>query len=395
MPPLQEIEIRTQAEAEARYGEYLAYVEDAYSRAERGEFHLAPPAILWVAITENCNLKCVGCYTEGLFKKVYIDVADMRRLLSSVGSGFECISLTEGEAFLHPKLCDIIEICKEHHPDADVWVISNGTIPIKGRYRRAVSLIDRLGLSIDGATKATYEGIRVGANFERFIENVREIVAIRKETGFPRHLGFSFTATRTNLPELAGVVRLAHALGVPLVWAQPMEIKNEEVGRRIAAIHIDTMPKPEIRRLMEEAQAEAKRLGVQFHSAVALWPDEEEVTDKTGSEDLSDGFAAVRQEIVDELAVRMCQYTWREDFQFLKVGEAFQIVPCCYMDRSAAGILAKRYGFSYDQLPTSDALFNSAEFWRFRRDLALGKMGDVCGMCQAAKTYPWEPGNGA
>jgi MoaA/NifB/PqqE/SkfB family radical SAM enzyme len=390
MPPRQEIAIRTQAEAEARYGEYLAYVEDAYVKAQRGEFHLEPPAILWLAITENCNLKCVGCYTEGLFKKVYIDVADVRRLLSSVGSGFQCISLTEGEAFLHPKLCDIIEICKELHPDADVWVISNGTIPIKGRYRQAVSLIDRLGLSIDGATKPTYEGIRVGANFERFIENVRDIVAIRKETGFPRHLGFSFTATRTNLPELAGVVRLAHELGVPLVWAQPMEIKNAEVGRRIADIYIETLPKREIRRLMEEARDEAKRLGVRFHSATALWP---EIPDEAEGEP-EETRAATGQEIIDELAVRMCRYTWREDFQFLKVGEKFQIVPCCYMDRSAAGILAKRYGFDYGEVPTADALFNSAEFWRFRRDLALGKMGDVCGTCQAAKSYAWEPETG-
>src|SRR5262249_33725271 len=130
---------------------------------------------------------------------------------------------------------------------------------------------------------------------------------------------------------------------------------------------------------------EAKRLRVQFHSAVALWEEDGD------AEDQGDGHGATGQEIADELAVRMCQYPWQESFQFLQAGDKFQILPCCYMDKADAGELAKRYGFEYREVPTVEALFTSEPFWRLRLDLAHGRLSDICGKCQAAKTYPWQP----
>ena len=284
--------------------EYLSFVDRSAAAAERGELTLQPNGI-WLGITENCNLKCIGCFVEGQFKRVYMDPAEARALLSTSGRGYAYISLTTlGEAFLHPRFCDILEICKELHPDAIRWVISNGTIPIKGRYRQAVSLIDRLGLSIDGSTKETYEAIRVGADFDRFRENVSDIVKVREETGSPRELGFGLTATRTNIMELAGVVRLAAELGVPQVWAQAMEIKRDEIAERISDIHIGTLPKHELAKALIDAEAEARRLGISLYYSSVLGGDE----------------VVERNPAADELAVRLCQYPWRELFQLVRAG---------------------------------------------------------------------------
>ena len=188
-------------------------------------------------------------------------VYEARRLLTG-GGPYRYISLTSGEAFLNPELCDIIELCKEKHPEAKVWVISNGQIPLKGRYRQAIELIDRLGLSIDGSTKKTFEIIRQGASFERFIEVTREVMDIRRQSGSPEEIVFSFTATTTNLHELAGVVRIASDLGVPAIWAQAMETKDERIIDKIAPIHLDTMD-PGLRAThIAAAKAEAARVGV-------------------------------------------------------------------------------------------------------------------------------------
>ncbi len=384
-------DLRQQVENEHDYAGYLAHVEQSRQRAERGELRLLPD-MLWVGVSENCNLQCVGCYTEGLFKKVYLDPAEVRAFLSTSSGKFEYISLTNvGEAFLHPQLCDIIEICRELHPASKIWVITNGTIPLKGRYRQAVSLIDRLGLSIDGATKQTFEAIRRGSNFELFIDHVKEIVDIARQTGRPSELGFGFTATATNLSELAGVVRLAAELGIPEVWAQPMEMKSAELESRLGRIHLDTLPAGEVRRLIGQAREEAQRLGVLFSYAAALDPDNRPVQEMLRAS----GQARARQKIVDELATRMCQYPWHEPFQIVKENNKYRVWACCYMLRTSVAELAKRCGLEFDRILSVDEIYNSAAFWNLRRDLAAGKLTDICGDCAAAKSYPWQPSSHA
>ena len=250
-------------EREARvagYNKYREVVAEEVRRGRAGELTLSP-IDLWLQATKNCNLFCIGCWAPGKFKKVNMGVDEARRLLTG-GGPYRYISLTSGEAFLNPQLCDIIELCKEIHPEAKVWVISNGQIPLKGRYRRAVELTDRLGLSIDGSTKETFEAIRKGASFERFIECARDAVEIRNHTGSPEEIVFSFTATATNLHELARVVTIAADLGVPSIWAQVMETKDQRIADKIAPIHLDTMDPALRTKHIEAAKAEAVRVGV-------------------------------------------------------------------------------------------------------------------------------------
>ncbi len=183
-----------------RLRRYLNFVDSRRRLAANGGLRLAPDGV-WLSVTENCNFRCVGCYTEGLFKKTYVSIDDVRNMLSENDARFTYISLTEGEAFLHPELCEIIELCKAMHPEALIDLVTNASIPVRGKCRTAVSLIDSLGVSIDGAIKETYEKIRKGGNFERFLANARDIAAVRIECGRPKLLEFSFTAMTENIAD--------------------------------------------------------------------------------------------------------------------------------------------------------------------------------------------------
>ena len=188
---------------------YLRHVRRLRDLSLSGQAPLSPDG-LWISITGNCNFKCTRCWREGLFTKTYVSLDEVTVMLkSSLDRNYSYISFTWGEAFLHPQLCDIIELCRQMHPEAVIDLMSNGSIPPKGRFAKAVSMIDDLGLSIDGATKATYETIRLGGNFEKFLENTRQIVEIRAATGKPRDLTFSFTANTQNIAELPALVTLA------------------------------------------------------------------------------------------------------------------------------------------------------------------------------------------
>jgi radical SAM protein with 4Fe4S-binding SPASM domain len=63
-------------------------------------------------------------------------------------------------------------------------------------------------ISIDGATRATYEAIRGGASFERVVEQARRCA----KAGLLEAL--NFTVMKTNYAEIPGIFELAKSIGV-------------------------------------------------------------------------------------------------------------------------------------------------------------------------------------
>jgi MoaA/NifB/PqqE/SkfB family radical SAM enzyme len=72
--------------------------------------------------------------------------------------------------------------------------------------------LDRLVVSIDGATKGTYEAIRRGARFNTLENNLAAFVSLRGPSKTPP-LSFEFVAMRRNIHELPGVVSMAARYG--------------------------------------------------------------------------------------------------------------------------------------------------------------------------------------
>lgn len=353
------------------FEDFLSLTQRKINDGRAGKLRLTPKE-LWLNISENCNLRCVGCYTEGRFKKVYADIEEVRKAIQVHGT-VEQISFTTNEAMLHPQFCDIIDLCRETHPSARLWIITNGTIPIKGRYRNAISKLNKVGLSIDGATKETYESIRHGANFDDFLKNTKDIISIRDETGSPEEITFGFTATATNLHELKDVVKLAHDLGVNNVWAQAMEAKGEIIEARIADILISNL-EPSIRiRMIEEAKQVATELGIGFYYSEGLYPFSEKQADTN-----SDTAA---------LKVRMCQYPWTQPAQITRHDGQYLVRPCCYIPITKTDKLAKVHGMVFPEIPSADEVYNSPQMWNFREKLLKGEAMDVCGSCQAAAGF--------
>lgn len=365
---------------ELLYEQYQCVASSNIALGKEGKLRISPKAI-WLNISDNCNLKCIGCYSEGRFRKNYADIDEIRKSIQFNGK-IEQINFTTNEALLHPQFCDIIDMCRDMHPDAYLWVITNGAIPIKGRYKDAIAKLNKVGLSIDGATKGTYESIRIGANFESFIGNVKEIIKIRDKTGSPVDIDFNFTATATNLHELIDVIRLALNLGVTVVRAQSMEAKIDTIKARIADILVDTLDPALRSRLIDEARAEAARLGIDFFYSQGLYP--VKTCFNNGSpEENSDTKA---------LYVRLCQYPWELPSQISKLDDMYVVRPCCYISPTKLRTLAEKFGLIYPEIKSGDEIYNSLQLWQFREDLLNGKTNEVCGACDAARGYQWFPG---
>lgn len=146
------------------------------------------PPHLDIELSDACNLRCVMCtqgIEDGVKGATTMDTGFAKRMIDQAARhGVRSIKLNwRGESALHRDLADVIRHAKSKGI-LEVQMNTNG-IPFTTIRIREVILagLDRVIISMDGATKETYERIRVRASFEKLRENVMLFRSIRDELG--------------------------------------------------------------------------------------------------------------------------------------------------------------------------------------------------------------------
>jgi MoaA/NifB/PqqE/SkfB family radical SAM enzyme len=119
-----------------------------------------------------------------------------------------------GEPLTHPDIAAMV--AQAHQAGAVVELITNGILltPQMSRDLKQAGL-DRLWVSIDGATSDSYADVRLGAALPQVIENLRYLAWLRgpMSADLPR-LGIAFVAMKRNIADLPEILRLGASLGV-------------------------------------------------------------------------------------------------------------------------------------------------------------------------------------
>jgi MoaA/NifB/PqqE/SkfB family radical SAM enzyme len=156
-------------------------VNQAYERILNSSFEpklyseLEQLQITEIEINRNCNLDCVMCNTSlSQRPQRNMDLALFEHVATTTKAlGQTKVSLhTIGEPLLNPMLEEYFKILRKL--GLKVFLSSNGLLLHKRlellfAYK---DVIDELRLSIDGATKETYEKIRRPGKFDRLIQNL-------------------------------------------------------------------------------------------------------------------------------------------------------------------------------------------------------------------------------
>lgn len=174
------------------------------------------PYMLTVEPTNRCNLRCPLCPTgRGLPGRPLqtLDVAAFERILAEVGPYVYMINFQNwGEPTLAKQLPDMI--AKAHQARIATTVATNGNYTPKLNARLVEAGLDNLMVAIDGATQESYEKYRVQGRLEMVKENVRQIVATRKEAGERRpYVEIQFLVFEYNRHEIPEIRRLAEECG--------------------------------------------------------------------------------------------------------------------------------------------------------------------------------------
>jgi MoaA/NifB/PqqE/SkfB family radical SAM enzyme len=140
------------------------------------------------------------------FARVIHDVRGVSPLPTLFFGGF-------GEPFAHPDLLAMLATAKSL--GCAVELITNGTRLNEDTRRELVRVgLDRLWVSIDGATPESYADVRLWDALPQVIEDLARLRELRiaHGSGLPR-LGIAFVAMRRNIAGLPEVVRLGQKLG--------------------------------------------------------------------------------------------------------------------------------------------------------------------------------------
>src|SRR5436309_6477948 len=160
---------------------YLDFSENLiYRLAKRFPSIAITPRSIQIETTTRCNLKCTFCelsyWTEkptdlrfDTFQKMVARLPKLKR-----------VDLTGiGEALMNRDFFRIIELLKSR--GIHITLNDNFTLMTEKVARQIVEMgVDQIFLSLDGATRESYEQIRRGANFDKVINNARGLLEVKR-----------------------------------------------------------------------------------------------------------------------------------------------------------------------------------------------------------------------
>jgi len=180
--------------------EYKEYRE-AWNGRPRNRDYGPWPVNLDVSVTNACNLSCQMCkrtlaiedgdaWESGKYidpNLMYLDFDLYKKVIDEgADNGLYAVHLTghDGEPTLHKQLPEMIDYARKKGI-VDVFTHSNATLlHLNDRTERILEAAPhRIVFSVDSPVKETYEKIRVGAEYDKVVENIRHFIKRKKERG--------------------------------------------------------------------------------------------------------------------------------------------------------------------------------------------------------------------
>ena len=151
---------------------------------EKGPLHID------IDPTNYCNLKCTMCTRTRLNsisnKKeklqcmdfdLFKDIIDEAKVLDVPSIKFGILS----EPLVHPKFVDMVQYVS-NKGFVDIGLVTNATLLNEDKARKLIGAgLMKINISFDSPVKETYEAIRVGADYDKTLNNIKKLIKIRDD----------------------------------------------------------------------------------------------------------------------------------------------------------------------------------------------------------------------
>jgi MoaA/NifB/PqqE/SkfB family radical SAM enzyme len=169
----------------------------------------APLYVAW-QVTNECNLACLHCIEESGPGKAFPDELTKEQIFEVlrqiVDQDVPYLSFSGGEPMVQPHFFDMVEyVCSR---GAQLKIETNGHYLSAENCSRLKELgVKAVQVSLDGASRETFNRMRVRGDFDRAVEGIRRLGA----AGVPIEINYS--PTSFNAHEIGIAVDLAYELG--------------------------------------------------------------------------------------------------------------------------------------------------------------------------------------
>jgi len=305
------------------------------------------PPFIEVELTTKCNLKCTIC-EHTYWKEPGINMTfEQFKSIFDQFPHLKWIGLTGiGESFLNPDFIKILKYVKSKNVFVELY--DNFCFLTEERAKLFIELgIDMLILSMDAATKETYEKIRVGANFDTVINNIKNFITLKEKmkSHFPQ-LDVHFIATKGNVHEIPQYVDLAHKIGITgNIRFTSLLHGFKEIANCVTDI-------PEYLIIEAEKKAKQYHLNLGWNKNVPPMSERRPINDCT---------------------------VWIMPFIFV----TGHVIPCCVGNEANQREFQKRHSLGNVFEKPFKEIWNSKEYKKFRYDIIHGKTPIQCTTCTA------------
>ena len=176
-----------------------------------------------IEVTTRCNLACTMCPRQlinrplqemefSLFKKIIDEMKDSAELIYLHGLG---------EPLLCSQFFKFLEYAKSQN--LKVGISTNATLLGQTQSKKLLDLeLDYLILALDGATKKTYEKIRVGGDFEQVETNIKNFLAMKKRRKKSPFTVIQFITMKENKEEVGLFLEKWRNCGAEAIRVKPV-----------------------------------------------------------------------------------------------------------------------------------------------------------------------------
>lgn len=187
---------------------------------------------LRLAIDDSCNLRCPSCrkgmifHKEGSAYRLGIRLADkINEWLYDYAHPIQVHIGSDGDPFAS----HVYRHFMEQTPERDnikYSILTNGLMfkEFHTRVPYVIRNLNELGISIDGASKETYEKLRLGGKWDKINDNLQCISELKQKHNFRFIL--HFVVQKDNYHEMEDIIMMGKKYNADRVWLNKLEDWN-------------------------------------------------------------------------------------------------------------------------------------------------------------------------
>lgn len=206
--------------------------DETFSCKEWKDFGIkTTPKYIMLSCDESCNLRCPSCrsHIKALRKEESDKLFDrLTKIVRPMLKDCELLgALGTGEIFASSAISRFLKtISATEFPRLNLILTTNLQMADEAKWNEFSNLLDipkTMRISMDGASKETYEKNRLGGVWERLQENLAYLCKLRKDPdAHVDHICLNFVVQDNNYHEMKAFTAMAEELGVDAVEFQKL-----------------------------------------------------------------------------------------------------------------------------------------------------------------------------